>query len=101
MTKSIVAATALALVGKCKLVLNDLIRDYLPYFQSKGADGEMADITIHHLLTHTAGLIYDAGPQTTPAERMFNSCLSDTNLDFDASFHRLAIFPLLGAPGTT
>ncbi|NTJ68445.1 beta-lactamase family protein [Agrobacterium rhizogenes] len=99
-TKPIVAATVLALVDKGKLAFSDLVRDYLPYFRPKGPDGNVADITIRHLLTHTAGLSYGADPKTTPPERMFNSGLSDTDLDFEENFSRLSTFPLLAAPGT-
>ncbi|CAN7746356.1 serine hydrolase [Rhizobium leguminosarum] len=99
-TKPLVAATALALVDKGRLSLSDLARDYLPYFRPKRPDGEVADITIHHLLTHTAGLSYGADPKTTPPERMFNAGLADTDFDFEENFSRLSTFPLLAAPGT-
>ncbi|MGO7906889.1 serine hydrolase domain-containing protein [Rhizobium leguminosarum] len=99
-TKPLVAATALALVDKGRLALGDLARDYLPYFRPKRPDGEIADITIHHLLTHTAGLSYGADPKTTPSERMFNAGLADTDLDFEENFSRLSTFPLMAAPGT-
>ncbi|MGO7335714.1 serine hydrolase domain-containing protein [Rhizobium leguminosarum] len=99
-TKPLVAATALALVDKGRLALSDLARDYLPYFRPKRPDGEVADITIHHLLTHTAGLSYGADRKTTPSERMFNAGLADTDLDFEENFSRLSIFPLMAAPGT-
>lgn len=99
-TKPLVAATALALIDKGRLSLGDLVRDYLPYFRPKRPDGEIADITIHHLLTHTAGLSYGADPKTTPPERMFNAGLADTDLDFEENFSRLSTFPLLAAPGT-
>lgn len=99
-TKPLVAATALALVDKGRLALSDLVRDYLPYFKPKRPDGEIADITIHHLLTHTAGLSYGADPKTTPSERMFNGGLADTDLDFEENFSRLSTFPLLAVPGT-
>ncbi|OCJ19842.1 penicillin-binding protein [Agrobacterium sp. B131/95] len=99
-TKPLVAVTALALVDKGRLSLSDLARDYLPYFRPKRPDGEVADITIHHLLTHTAGLSYGADPKTTPPEQMFNAGLSDTDLDFEVNFSRLSTFPLLAIPGT-
>lgn len=99
-TKPLVAATALALVDKGRLALDDLARDYLPYFQPRRPDGEVADITIRHLLTHTAGLSYGADSATTPPERMYNGGLSDTDLDFEENFSRLSTFPLLAAPGT-
>lgn len=99
-TKPLVAATALALVDKGRLSLGDLAREYLPYFQPRQPDGKIADITIHHLLTHTAGLIYGADPKTTLSERMFNAGLADTDLDFKENFRRVATFPLLAVPGT-
>jgi CubicO group peptidase (beta-lactamase class C family) len=99
-SKPLVAAAALALVDKGRLAFGDLVRDHLPYFQPRQPDGKIADITIHHLLTHTAGLSYGADPKTTPPERMFNSGLSDTDLDFQENFGRLSTFPLLAAPGT-
>jgi len=99
-TKPLVAATALALIDKGRLALGSLVRDYLPYFRPRQPDGKIADITIKHLLTHTAGLSYGADPKTTPPERMFNSGLSDTDLDFQENFSRLSTFPLLAVPGT-
>ena len=99
-TKPLVAATALALVDKGRLALGDLVRDYLPYFQPSQPNGEIADITIRHLLTHTAGLSYGADSKTTPSERLYNAGLSDTDMDFEENFSRLATFPLLAAPGT-
>lgn len=99
-SKPLIAAAALALADKGRLALGDLVRDHLPYFQPRQPDGKIADITIHHLLTHTAGLIYGADPKTTPPERMFNAGLSDTDLDFQENFSRLSTFPLLAAPGT-
>ena len=99
-TKPLVAATALALIDKGRLALGDLVRDYLPYFRPRQPDGKIADITIRHLLTHTAGLSYGADSKTTPSERMFNAGLSDTDLDFEENFSRLSTFPLLAAPGT-
>ncbi len=56
-TKPVVAATALAMVDKELIGFQDrwsttsLVRARLK-------DGRAADITIHHLLTHTAGLAY-------------------------------------------
>ena len=99
-TKPLVAATALALVDKGRFALGDLVRDYLPYFRPSQPNGEIADITIRHLLTHTAGLSYGADSKTTPSERLYNAGLSDTDMDFEENFSRLATFPLLAAPGT-
>ena len=66
-TKPIVAATALAMVDRGLLSLSGRVTDYLPWFQPKTPDGEAADMTLHHLLTHTSGLVYDAALEHLPA----------------------------------
>jgi len=58
-TKPLVAATALAMIDKGLLRLDDPVSDHLPYFRPKLTDGSTPSPTIHHLLTHTAGLTYD------------------------------------------
>ncbi|MFD2649796.1 serine hydrolase domain-containing protein [Devosia albogilva] len=57
-TKPLIAATALAMVDKGLLRLDDPVTDHLPYFRPKLADGTIPVVTIHHLLTHTSGLGY-------------------------------------------
>ena len=58
-TKPIVTVAALRLADAGRLHLKDLVTDYLPDFRPKLADGSAPDITLHQLLTHTAGLSYD------------------------------------------
>jgi CubicO group peptidase (beta-lactamase class C family) len=99
-TKPIVAATALALVDKGKLGLDELAREYLPYFKPKISGGAAADITIRQLLTHTAGLAYGVDASTVPADQIYNGGLANTDLDFEENFIRLSAQPLLAAPGT-
>ncbi|KRA99376.1 hypothetical protein ASD83_02295 [Devosia sp. Root685] len=92
-TKPIVAATALAMIDKGLLALDDLVSERLDYFAPKLDDGSQAPITIHHLLTHTAGLAYgyaDAGISTG---------LGPTDKNFRENFSRVAAQPLLFAPG--
>lgn len=93
-TKPIVAATALAMVDKGLLGLNDLVGDHLPYFRPTLADGTVAPITIHHLLTHTAGLAY-----AYPADPIITTGLGQSDLSLEGNFARVARQALLFAPG--
>jgi CubicO group peptidase (beta-lactamase class C family) len=99
-TKPFVAAAALAMAERGLLSTTDLVRDHLPWFHPAPADGGRADITIHHLLTHTAGLAYDPALEQLPADLAFTCGLSNTDLDFEANFSRANAIPLLFAPGS-
>lgn len=99
-TKPIVAATALAMVERGLLALSDPAVKYLPWFRPPLADGRVPEITLHHLLTHTSGLMYDAALEQLPPDRRVTMGLSDTDLDFEANFGRHNAIPLAFAPGT-
>lgn len=99
-TKPIVAATALAMVERGLLGLSDTVAGHLPWFHPKMANGEAVDITIHHLLTHTSGLVYDPALEALPGDRAVNLGLSNTDLDFEANFSRYNSQPLAFRPGT-
>ncbi|KKB09440.1 serine hydrolase domain-containing protein [Devosia chinhatensis] len=94
-TKPIVAATALAMVDKDLIGLDDPVSRHLPWFAPRGADGQPAEITIHHLLTHTAGLAY-----TYPDDPEITTGLGRTDKSLEENFSRVAQQPLLYAPGT-
>ncbi len=99
-TKPLVAATALAMIDNGKLTLDTLVRDHLPYFTPKEADGNVPDITIRHLLTHTAGFAYLVNIYGKPAEgHEVDEGLGNTDLSFEENFTRLAAIPLLYKPG--
>ncbi|MDH6267677.1 CubicO group peptidase (beta-lactamase class C family) [Rhizobium sp. SG_E_25_P2] len=99
-TKPFVAATALAMAERGLISVGDLVRDHLPWFQPKLADGRLADITLHHLLTHTAGLAYDPALERLPADLAVNCGLADTDLGYEANFSRLNAIPLHFEPGS-
>ncbi|MCB1446969.1 MAG: beta-lactamase family protein [Rhizobiaceae bacterium] len=99
-TKPIVAATALAMVERGLFALSDPVAKYLPWFRPPLGDGSVPDITIHHLLTHTAGLVYDPALERLPADRAISMGLSDTDLDFETNFSRHNAVPLAFPPGT-
>ncbi len=93
-TKPIVAATALALVDKGVIGLDDKVTEHLPWFEPEFGDAPAA-ITIHHLLTHTAGLAY-----SYPQDPSISTGLGPSDLGFEENFSRVAQHPLLFAPGT-
>lgn len=57
-TRAIVAAAAMTLVERGTLSLDSPVTQWLPEFQPTLPSGESPQITIRHLLTHTAGLDY-------------------------------------------
>lgn len=95
-TKPIVAATALAMVDRDLLGLDNAVADHLPWFRPKLPDGRQPKITIRHLLTHTSGLGYDA-----PEGTAITTGRQDTNLSLEENFtlHSQHI-PLHFEPGT-
>lgn len=61
MGKPIVAFAVLQLVDQGKLSLDDDIRQYLPRFEPFEFDGKPQVVTVHQLLSHTAGFGYGGG----------------------------------------
>ncbi|ASP37276.1 hypothetical protein CHH28_00620 [Bacterioplanes sanyensis] len=61
MSKPITAVALLQLVDAGKLSLDDDIRTYLPELDAFEVDGQPQTVTIHHLLSHTAGFGYGGG----------------------------------------
>ena len=61
MSKPITAVALLQLVDQGKVGLKDDIRKYLPEFKPFEHDGQQQIITIHQLLSHTAGFGYGGG----------------------------------------
>jgi CubicO group peptidase (beta-lactamase class C family) len=99
-TKPIVAATALAMVERGLIALDDAVTRHLPWFRPTLADGRPARITVHHLLTHTSGLVYDPALESLPEDQRVTLGLSDTDLDFEANFSRFNARALAFEPGT-
>ena len=99
LTKPIVAATALAMIDRGLMSLSDSVAAHLPWFQPKTPDGVVADMSLHHLLTHTSGLVYDVTLEHLPDGQAITCGLLDTDLDFEANFSRHNAVPLAFAPG--
>jgi CubicO group peptidase (beta-lactamase class C family) len=95
-TKPLVAASALAMIERGLLRLDQPVTDFLPYFRPKLPDGTEPVITIHHLLTHTGG-ITAGGPDADAAG--VAGGLTDSDLSLDENIRRLAHVPLLNVPG--
>lgn len=101
LTKPIVTAAAMALVESGKIRLSDPITAYLPDFRPRLADGTEPVITLHQLLTHTAGLSYGFLQQA--ADPYPSSGISD-GLDapgrsFADNLQRIASVSLAYPPG--
>jgi len=112
MTKPLVGVAILQLLQDGRLRLDDPVAAYLPEFADmKVLQGDQlvpADrpITLHHLLTHTAGLSYHFLLDDAIAERYFVAGLFDnwtvqpTGISLAGYVEKLASFPLRAQPGT-
>lgn len=95
-TKPLVAATALAMVERDLLGLDNAVADHLPWYRPRLKDGREPKITVRQLLTHTSGLSYDL-----QGDREVTSGLQQTNLSLRENFSlHAARIPLLFEPGT-
>lgn len=101
-TKPIVSTAAMVLISQGKLKLDDLVAKWLPEFRPKQPDGEVASITVRHLMTHTAGLTYrffqENGGTYELAGVSDGMDLAGTTLEENVL--RIASAPLLYEPGT-
>jgi len=61
MSKPITAFALLQLVDRGEVSLQDDIRKFLPNFDPFEINGQEYKVTVHHLLTHTAGMGYGGG----------------------------------------
>ena len=99
--KPIVTAAALRLVEDGRMSLGDSVRRWLPEFKPRLPDGRVPEITIHHLLTHSAGLTYVfMEAQDGPYHRLrISSGFDRTDADLDELVRRIAAAPLSYEPG--
>lgn len=104
-TKPIVALAALALAERGVFTLDDPLTRWLPWFAPRLDDGTPATITLHHLLTHTAGLDYGFRTGPNEADGIYHRLgISDgldlVEFDLDENLRRIAAAPLGFAPGS-
>ncbi|WP_339305190.1 serine hydrolase domain-containing protein [Paenibacillus sp. FSL L8-0435] len=100
-TKPIVSTAALALISQGKLSLHDPVTRWLPAFRPKLANGQDALISVHQLMTHTAGLTYrffqeDQGTYELAGVSDGMDC---SEMSLEENLQRLASAPLLYEPG--
>ena len=101
LTKPIVAATALALIERGVLGLDDDIARWVPELRPRSG-GRAAAISVRQLLTHTSGLSYAfleplGGPYHAAN---ISDGLDQPGLSFEENVRRLASVELLAQPGT-
>jgi len=101
MTKPLVAVTALALVDRGALRLDDPVTRFLPGFTPKLDDGTAPPISVRQLLTHTSGLGYTfSEPAGGPYHRAgVSDGLDAPGRTWADNQARLVSAPLLAAPG--
>jgi len=102
LTKPIVTAAVMRLIEQGRLRLDDRIDAYLPAFRPRLRDGSAPAITVHHLLTHTAGLGYGF---RQPVDGAYPAAGISDGLDapgrsFTDNLARIADVPLAYPPGT-
>ena len=114
MTKPITSVGIMMLVEQGALTLSDPVSMYIPSFAGTdvaashmhGPDGSVPltdrtePITIHQLLTHTAGLGYIFDFQTDLGKSMIEGSLYNLDGDLAVRMDALANFPLYTQPGT-
>jgi len=103
MTKPVVCVTALALIDRGQLRLEDPVTRWLPNFRPKLIDGREPVITVRHLLTHTAGLTYGfLEAEDGQYHRLgVSDGLDASHLTLDENIQRIVSAHLLFEPGTS
>lgn len=111
MTKPITSVALMMLYEQGKFQLFDPVSKYIPEFGKtkvlKGMSfmgpelvGQETPMTIHHLLTHTAGLSYGFYYDSIIDEQYRHSAFRDPSLELGEKMRRMASLPLRFQPGT-
>lgn len=105
LTKPMVTAAVLALVEHGYLALDQAVTTWLPEFRPRLASGAQPQMTIHHLLTHTAGLSYPANEETEdrPYHRakIGDGIRPSGSMSLAENVRRIASVPLDFVPGSS
>ena len=105
MTKPITTVAAMILYEEGAFHLGDPVAKYLPELEAMqlSIDGELVppqrQMTIEHLMTHTAGLTNGWHPED-PVERAYRDAALSQSSDLNAFIEKLATLPLRFEPGT-
>ena len=101
LTKPLVASTALALIERGRLDLDDPVTRFLPDFEPRVPDGSAPPINVRHLLSHTAGLGY---PSLAPDDPYVAAGVSDgldqPGMSMQENLRRIASAQLYFRPGS-
>ncbi|WP_047236421.1 serine hydrolase domain-containing protein [Chromobacterium subtsugae] len=103
LSKVYVSTAALAMVEAGIIGLDDAVTRWLPHFAPALPDGRIPEITVRHLLTHTAGLGYGflEGEQGGPYKQMgISDGMDHSVLSLRENIERLGQAPLLAEPGS-
>jgi CubicO group peptidase (beta-lactamase class C family) len=101
LTKPVVAATALALMERGRLDLDDPVTRFLPDFEPHLPDGSASQISVRHLLTHTAGLGYPSLASDDPyVAAGVSGGLDQPGMSMEENLRRIASAPLYFRPGS-
>ena len=105
MTKPITAVAAMILYEEGKFHLDDPVSKFVPelegldvYIEGGRVPAKM-EMTMHQLLTHTAGLSYGFNPED-PVDQLYGKSELLRSADMDQFIERLAKLPLKYQPGT-
>lgn len=104
MTKPITAVALMMLYEEGAFQLNDPVAKFLPQFANMkvwtmvGTVDAKKPITMHQLLTHTAGLSYGFDPKN-PVDKLYREMRKSPAADLDAFIENLVELPLLFEPG--
>lgn len=102
-TKPVTAAVTLALAERGTIGLEDPVTRFLPEFRPHLPDGQIPEIKVRHLLTHTAGLTYGifepngVGPYH---QAQVSDGMDQPGLSIEENLERIASVPLKRVPGT-
>ena len=105
MTKPITTAAAMQLYEQGRFLLTDSVARYVPEFTQLAVlkDGKTVPakrrMTMHHLLTHTAGLSYGFDP-SDPVDKLYLQADLWQSKDLDEFAGKLARLPLRHEPGS-
>ncbi|MCJ7561746.1 MAG: beta-lactamase family protein, partial [Thermoplasmata archaeon] len=83
-SKSFTCIALLQLAEKGVIDLNKKIVSYLPWFETKSGH---EDITIHHMMTHTSGLIIGSDALPTAESEVWSLRLTDATSPKGSHFH--------------
>ncbi|CAB3761201.1 serine hydrolase [Burkholderia puraquae] len=103
-SKPIVTAAAMRLVAAGRIELDEPVARWLPAFRPTLPDGTPTDITLRHLLSHTAGLGYrflEADADGPYARAGVSDGMDRAGLSLAENLRRIAGVPLRFAPGTS